>query len=264
MLKKKVYDYRVAARNMPKAKLVLGVEKFGIYKITEMQLAELGLTNMFEIECVCERCGKDYLLGDNKRASNCTELCQSCRIDDRQNKMRATLKTDACIKRKSEAAKTFEQTERGKIARQLTVSKRNVWLETDAGKEHLQICGSHLKHKYGPDHPNWNPNRPEQARYTTKVHYHTRRQPLHLLENSDKLATCGTDGGYQIDHMLSVSDGYAQGIPFREIAHIANLTVVPWKENLLKRNKSSIDYPTLLARIQEYETKSINSLKVIT
>ena len=77
-----------------------------------------------------------------------------------------------------------------------------------------------------------------KKKYYRKVRRITNKQPLDQLENYDKLrGLCGVEGAYQLDHIISIDEGYRQNIPAEEIGHIANLQIIPWKRNLLKSNK---------------------------
>lgn len=46
---------------------------------------------------------------------------------------------------------------------------------------------------------------------------------------------CGVEGGYQLDHKVSVRYGFDHGISEEDISKLDNLQIIPWKENLLKR-----------------------------
>jgi hypothetical protein len=47
---------------------------------------------------------------------------------------------------------------------------------------------------------------------------------------------CGVDGGYQLDHILGIFESYTNNIPIQECASLKNLQMIPWKQNLEKRN----------------------------
>jgi len=79
---------------------------------------------------------------------------------------------------------------------------------------------------------------PEKKQYQSEVRRLTFKQPLHLLKDyalwESNKGLCGTDGAYQIDHIISIDEGYSNGIDPMVIANIKNLQILPWKEN---RNK---------------------------
>lgn len=75
----------------------------------------------------------------------------------------------------------------------------------------------------------------ERKKYWRKVRQITRKQPIETLYNADKLRGLnGTDGAYQVDHIISIKEGYETGVPAEEIGHITNLQIIPWKKNLRK------------------------------
>ena len=47
---------------------------------------------------------------------------------------------------------------------------------------------------------------------------------------------CGVEGGYQLDHIYPVYEGYVNNIPPEEIAKLENLRVIPWEENQRKKH----------------------------
>lgn len=47
---------------------------------------------------------------------------------------------------------------------------------------------------------------------------------------------CGVEGGYQLDHKKPIKECYIEGMTVEETSSIDNLELIPWKDNLLKRN----------------------------
>lgn len=45
---------------------------------------------------------------------------------------------------------------------------------------------------------------------------------------------CGIDGGYQLDHIMSIKHGFDNNIDPRELSKKENLQMLPWKVNLIK------------------------------
>jgi hypothetical protein len=76
-----------------------------------------------------------------------------------------------------------------------------------------------------------------------KVYYRAVRkiskaQDISRLENFDKLrGLCGIEGAYQLDHVISVDEGFHKNISPGIIGDLSNLRIVPWRDNLLKSNK---------------------------
>ena len=68
--------------------------------------------------------------------------------------------------------------------------------------------------------------------YRLKVESVTKQQPIHTLKNYDKpRGKMGVDGAYQLDHMVSVYQGFLQNISADIIGNISNLQFIGWKEN---------------------------------
>lgn len=88
----------------------------------------------------------------------------------------------------------------------------------------------------GSNHPNWNPDRKSFHRYRTAVNRFTRQnytKYLHLI-NPDNLprTRSGVIGGYQLDHIVTVLEGFQKGIDPSVIADVPNLRMIPWEENI--------------------------------
>jgi len=79
-----------------------------------------------------------------------------------------------------------------------------------------------------------------KKKYFREVRALTRKQDITILPNYERLlenrGLNGISGAYQLDHIISVSEGYRQNISPKQIADISNLQIIPWKENLLKSN----------------------------
>lgn len=75
-------------------------------------------------------------------------------------------------------------------------------------------------------------------KYRNRVAVRTKKNyQLHestINPNKHKLGKCGIDGAYQIDHIISVRQGFEQGLPVELIASPENLQVIPWLENVQK------------------------------
>lgn len=75
-------------------------------------------------------------------------------------------------------------------------------------------------------------------RYLLRVWRLTYKQPLESLENFNRRGMSGIPGAYQIDHKISVKDGYLHNLPESDIASINNLRMIPWEENIKKSSSS--------------------------
>jgi len=74
--------------------------------------------------------------------------------------------------------------------------------------------------------------------YRDRVNKETKKQPLKDLPNYNKRSFFG---GYHVDHIVSIYDGYKYKIPVEIIGNIKNLRMIPSEENMLK-NRRSIPY----------------------
>ena len=66
--------------------------------------------------------------------------------------------------------------------------------------------------------------------YRKQVEKITKKQPLHQLENFEKRGR----NKYHLDHILSISYGFHNGIEPELIGNIFNLRFIPYKSNLQK------------------------------
>jgi len=93
----------------------------------------------------------------------------------------------------------------------------------------------------GVEHPNYKEDTPEYNRYRKKVDLLTEKNYVKyktsINPKSYPRTLCGVEGGYQLDHIISVYEGYKQKIDPEKISDIKNLQMLPWKENLKKSNK---------------------------
>lgn len=87
----------------------------------------------------------------------------------------------------------------------------------------------------------WKKTASEWKKYRSAVTKHTRVtykanivtiNPLNL-----PFGRCGTDGAYQLDHIIPVRYGFDNGIPPEQLANVSNLRVIPWLENVVKRDR---------------------------
>lgn len=52
-----------------------------------------------------------------------------------------------------------------------------------------------------------------------------------------KRTLCGVEGGYQLDHIISIKEGFEKNIAPEIIGAPGNLQMLPWRDNLLKSFK---------------------------
>jgi len=106
------------------------------------------------------------------------------------------------------------------------------------------------KHKYlktyGVEYDEYLKTLPAYIKYRNEVYKVTKKQNISVLPNSNKRGLCGIDGAYQLDHKYSILEGFKNGIDPKIIGNIVNLELIPWEENLKKRDKCSINLEKLL------------------
>lgn len=75
---------------------------------------------------------------------------------------------------------------------------------------------------------------PKKQFYKREVWKYTYRNNLESLPNFDKRGRNGVQGAYQIDHIVSINEGWKGGIPAKEIGKMENLQMITWEENRKK------------------------------
>lgn len=87
-----------------------------------------------------------------------------------------------------------------------------------------------------------NYNTPEYNKYARKVRYLTEsvyaKYKEALNPNNYPRTLCGVEGGYQLDHILSVRECFDAGLAIEDCAKLENLQLIPWEKNLQKRKFS--------------------------
>ena len=94
------------------------------------------------------------------------------------------------------------------------------------------------KKNCGPNHHNWNPNKRAFAAYAYKVRRiteETYEAYKHLINPDDLPRTlCGIEGGYQLDHKISIKWAFEHGLNPKIAGSVDNLQMLSWKENRQK------------------------------
>jgi hypothetical protein len=79
---------------------------------------------------------------------------------------------------------------------------------------------------------------PAYRRYAGKVHRLSHKVYENNLDtlnpNGYNRTLCGVEGGYQLDHIVSIKYGFDNNISPETLSRIDNLRLIPWKDNLLK------------------------------
>jgi len=93
--------------------------------------------------------------------------------------------------------------------------------------------------QFGITAEQWAETKNDKYLYVLDVLRITKKQPLHLLENFNKIGHI-KEGGYAVDHIYPKSKGFINNIPAELIGDIKNLQIIPGLENCKKREKISI------------------------
>ena len=82
------------------------------------------------------------------------------------------------------------------------------------------------------------PDTPAYTRYKNKVYKLSEQTYVKYKDkinpNGYPRTLCGVDGGWQLDHIKSVRQCFDEKISPEHASNLNNLTMLPWKENLLK------------------------------
>lgn len=82
--------------------------------------------------------------------------------------------------------------------------------------------------------PEWRVYRSEVTKLT-RITYKTHNATIN--PNNLPFGRAGTEGAHHLDHIVSVRYGFENGIPPAELAQASNLRVIPWLENVVKRDR---------------------------
>jgi hypothetical protein len=191
----------------------------------------------------CDLCGLEF---EEKYKSSKRKFCSRKCSDAGRNKDN-TLKGDAwyIAMEGVDLGKTF----RGKKNINLSKTKRRQSKEVTLviwnkglidvqpkllGKEHPGI--KKRMERSGLTWEEYNNWKDDKDRYYKEVWRITNQQPLHILLNFDKpRGRSGINGAYQLDHIISIGEGYRNNINPDIVGNIVNLQFITWEDNLKRR-----------------------------
>jgi hypothetical protein len=82
------------------------------------------------------------------------------------------------------------------------------------------------------------PSTPEFNKYAGKVRRLTEKTYAEHIDtiNPDRLprTLCGVEGGYQLDHIIPIKEGFEKNMSIEDLAKPENLRMLTWKENLYR------------------------------
>ena len=115
--------------------------------------------------------------------------------------------------------------------RKILIATGNSWGSANKGKS--------LPNMKGENHPFWRSDKTDFELYCYNVTKYTHESySLYKHEinpNNLPRTLCGVEGGYQLDHIISMTEGYARGILPIIIGDKSNLQMLKWEDNLAKR-----------------------------
>jgi hypothetical protein len=80
---------------------------------------------------------------------------------------------------------------------------------------------------------------PKKEMYKREVWKYTYRNNLESLPNWDLRGRNGVDGAYQLDHIVSINEGWEKNIPAEQIGRMKNLQMITWEKNRKKSDNSA-------------------------
>jgi hypothetical protein len=133
----------------------------------------------------------------------------------------------------------------GETRKQISQSNKEHWAVTVRVPWNKGLKGAQVAWNKGlrkreplPIIPGDDPIYSDMKKYRNRVAVRTGktyRGFKHELNPMDyPLGKCGVAGAYQIDHIISVREGFEKKIPVEVIAAKENLQVIPWLENIRK------------------------------
>jgi hypothetical protein len=108
------------------------------------------------------------------------------------------------------------------------------WLKENNPMFNHQYRDNYFLAQFGKTAEQWANTKDERYLYILDVLRITKKQPLHTLENFDKIGRI-ENGGYAVDHIYSKSKGFDNNIPAELIGDIRNLQIIPGIINIKKR-----------------------------
>lgn len=98
----------------------------------------------------------------------------------------------------------------------------------------------------GVNYNEWLKTIPVYRRYKSDVWKITRKQNVDTLSNYSLRGVAGVCGAYHLDHKYSILEGFKNDVHPDLIGNIGNLEFIPWKENIIKKDKCSITLEELI------------------
>jgi len=245
MIISKYIIIRPACRNINRIRKIQPSATIGIeVEIKYPDFMELGGNH--KIKCECDTCGDAYTQPINRllEMSRRVDLCGKCMLSEASEKMKVTCKTASSRLKRSRACKEFYKTDVGKETTKRGGETYKIWAASEEGQKY-NISRTErfikMRSEYnGINHPRYNPDKSLYNKYKSEVYAHQNMQDLSNLAHINKPRTlCGVEGGWQLDHIVPLKYGFNNDISPKEMGHISNLEMMPWKENRTKSDDIS-------------------------
>jgi hypothetical protein len=202
-----------------------------LYKTKVFNNEEIFIRECPSCNCEIEYCGKskrwNVQLAERKKTK-----CSKC-----QNFNQVPWNVGIPMKKESK-----EKSREKKIGKPIHSEEYKKWLRENSltnlkGEKSLVI--QKILEKENISYSDYVKNYCNFIEYEKKVYLITYQQPINSLKNSEKLrGRCGVENAYQLDHIISIKEGYEKKIEPEIIGSIENLQFIPWQENI----KKSINY----------------------
>lgn len=194
----------------------------------------LSVVSETKIECVCDRCGKDFTLSaaNIRKRKDGFSLCKACALSEHTKRLNEY--------------QGKERTEKAKAAKALNPLK------------YRKIALKNLpKALVGDANPNWKEktfeyveSKKEYKKYILEVYKWTERNELNKLPNFSKRGRAGVSGAFHVDHKYSIKQGYLNKISPKILGDFSNLEMLSWEDNIKKNKSSSLTLGELFAMIE--------------
>lgn len=191
------------------------------------------------IHVVCDYCGKlqkkEYCVVNNKLVHKCGK-CAKQEVGRSKRKYPAGETTYNCEHCKLDFVATRERI----YIRLLYAKNKQILCIPCDRKRIIRIAKSKSPKKlYGSLNPNYNPNKSDFQKYKNRVmHFTEKNYELYKEEINPynyKRTLCGVENGYQLDHIISIKEGFEKGVLPTVIGSKENLQMLTWQENNQKK-----------------------------
>lgn len=106
-----------------------------------------------------------------------------------------------------------------------------------------QLSARNLANRFYDDPTQWMGYKSIVVSMTRKTYLANK----HIINpHNHPIGKCGTDGAYQVDHIVSKAIGFQLGISPELLSHHTNLQMLPWEENLAHKDKFKGEVPDAL------------------